>query len=170
MKKRIKICWGLVIGTALTATSFHSNAQFVVFNNGAEVTVGQGCIVQINTGDLDNSDGTIDNAGRITVDGDVKNDDLLTGGGTNTGVFSVNGNWENNAVFNADQSIVNLTGADQLITGTFSSGFYNLNLLGTGVKSLDLDASVSGILELNDREFSTASNTLQILNWFVSCS
>lgn len=154
----------LTVFTALFLTVADSNAQFVVFNNGAEVTVSQGCIVQINTGGLNNDDGTIDNAGRITVDGDLTNSDLLTGGGGSTGIFSVSGDWENNAVFNADQSLVNLNGADQLITGTFSTAFYNLNLLGTGIKTLDIDASVSGILELNDREFATDNNTLQLLN------
>lgn len=149
----------LLIGTSLSA-----NAQFVVFNNGAEVTVSQGCIVQINTGDLNNDDGTIDNAGRITVDGNLTNSDLLTGGGGSTGIFSVSGDWENNAVFNADQSLVNLNGANQLVTGTFSTGFYDLNLLGTGIKTLDIDASVLGVLELNDLEFATDNNTLQVLN------
>jgi hypothetical protein len=135
-----------------------------VFNNGAEVTVSQGCIVQINTGELNNDGGTIDNAGRITVDGNLTNSDLLTGGGGSTGIFSVSGDWENNAVFNADQSLVNLNGANQLVTGIFSTGFYDLNLLGTGIKTLDVDASVLGVLELNNLEFATDNNTLQVLN------
>ena len=80
-------------------------AQFVVFNNGADVTVSQGCIVSINTGDLNNDDGTLDNLGRITVDGDLTNSDLLTGGGGATGTFSVSGDWENNAVFIADPKL-----------------------------------------------------------------
>ncbi|MFT4982591.1 MAG: hypothetical protein ACI9UR_002466 [Bacteroidia bacterium] len=150
--------------TALMLGSLTLQAQFVVFNNGADVTVSQGCIVSISTGDLNNDDGTMDNLGRITVDGDLTNSDLLTGGGGATGTFNVTGDWENNAVFIADQSIVNLTGANQLVTGTFLSGFYNLNLLGSGVKTLDIDASVLGILQLNDREFATENNTLQVLN------
>jgi hypothetical protein len=148
----------------LIGTSHNVNAQFVVFNNGAEVTVSQGCIVQINTGELNNDGGTIDNAGRITVDGNLTNSDLLTGGGGSTGIFSVSGDWENNAVFNADQSLVNLNGANQLVTGIFSTGFYDLNLLGTGIKTLDVDASVLGVLELNNLEFATDNNTLQVLN------
>ncbi|MDC0303641.1 T9SS type A sorting domain-containing protein [Flavobacteriales bacterium] len=148
----------------LIGTSHNVNAQFVVFNNGAEVTVSQGCIVQINSGELNNDDGTIDNAGRITVDGNLINSDLLTGGGSSTGIFSVSGDWENNAVFNADQSLVNLNGANQLVTGTFPTGFYDLNLLGTGIKTLDVDASVLGVLELNNLEFATDNNTLQVLN------
>ncbi len=144
--------------------SLNSNAQFVVFNNGAEVTVSQGCIVTINTGDLDNDDGQIDNSGRITVDGDLTNGDVLTGGGGSTGIFNVSGDWINNAVFTADQSLVNLNGANQSISGSIMSTFYDLNLLGTGVKSLSLNAQVGGVMELNDRELATGDFTMEILN------
>jgi hypothetical protein len=165
LDKHITFTVTLVLALCLLiGTSHNVNAQFVVFNNGAEVTVSQGCIVQINTGELNNDGGTIDNAGRITVDGNLTNSDLLTGGGGSTGIFSVSGDWENNAVFNADQSLVNLNGANQLVTGIFSTGFYDLNLLGTGIKTLDVDASVLGVLELNNLEFATDNNTLQVLN------
>lgn len=147
---------GLLAGVA--------NAQFVVHNNGAEVTVNQGCIVTILTGDLNNDDGVIDNAGRITVEGNLVNGDEITGGGGTTGIFNVTGDWENNAVFTSDQSLVNLNGASQSVTGTQLSSFYNLNLLGTGIKSLDLDAEVTGILQLNDLELATDVNTLSVLN------
>ena len=141
-----------------------AKAQFVVFNNGAEVTVSQGCIVTILTGDLNNDDGSIDNSGRITVDGALTNGDVLTGGGGSTGIFNVAGDWENNAVFTADQSLVNLNGGNQSVTGSVMSSFYNLNLLGTGVKSLTLDAQVLGNLELNNLELRTAGNTMSVLN------
>ncbi|MCB9204303.1 MAG: T9SS type A sorting domain-containing protein [Flavobacteriales bacterium] len=158
MKKYIltTLTLGLLSGVA--------SAQFVVHNNGAEVTVNQGCIVTILTGDLNNDDGVIDNAGRITVEGDLINSDELTGGGGSTGIFNVSGNWENNAVFTSDQSLVNLNGASQSVTGTQLSSFYNLNLLGSGIKSLDLDAEVTGILQLNSLELATGVNTLSVLN------
>jgi formylmethanofuran dehydrogenase subunit C len=98
--------------------SFNMNeiqAQFVVHNNGADVTVSTDCIVSIVTGDLNNASGTLDNAGRITVEGTVTNGDILTGAGTNTGIFSVSGDWINNGSFTAAQSLVNLNGANQEI-------------------------------------------------------
>ena len=154
-----------VIGTwLLMLQSINVNAQFVVYNNGAEVSVSSGCIVSIVTGDLNNDSGTIDNAGRITVEGTVTNGDILTGAGTNTGIFSVSGDWINNGSFTAAQSLVNLNGANQQIGGTFLSSFYNLNLLGSGVKSLALDAHVEGVLQLNNLELATDINTLRILN------
>ncbi|MFM1874804.1 MAG: hypothetical protein RL266_541 [Bacteroidota bacterium] len=155
---------GLFLAFIALVLSVQVNAQFVVHNNGAEVTVNQGCIVTILTGDLNNDDGIIDNAGRITVEGDLTNGDVLTGGGGSTGIFTVSGDWVNNAVFTADQSLVNLNGGNQSITGSISSSFYNLNLLNSGVKSLTLDADVNGILQLNNLELATGVNTLRVLN------
>lgn len=160
-----RIAIGVVtLALILGVSREQAKGQFVVFNNGAEVTVNSGCIVTIQTGDLDNSAGSIDNAGRITVDGSLFNDDEITGGSSATGIFNVSGNWENNAVFVSDQSLVNLNGANQQITGSSVTGFYNLNLLGSGVKSMTLDAEVSGVLNLNDKELRTSSNTMRILN------
>lgn len=99
----------------LLLNPFSSIAQFVVYNNGADVSVSTDCIVSIVTGDLNNAAGTLDNAGRITVEGTVTNGDILTGAGTNTGIFSVSGDWINNGSFTAAQSLVNLNGANQEI-------------------------------------------------------
>lgn len=153
-----------IIFAIVCLTTDMASAQFIVHNNGAEVTVSSGCIVTILTGDLDNDAGIIDNAGRITVDGNLTNSDVLTGGGGSTGIFNVSGDWENNAVFTADQSLVNLNGGNQSIAGTATSSFYNLNLLGTGIKSLGIDAEVSGILELNNLQLATGTNTMRVLN------
>lgn len=158
MKKLISI-FLVLVGFGLKA-----NAQFVVHNNGAEVTVNSGCIVTVATGDLNNNQGTIDNAGRITVDGSLTNGDVLTGAGSATGIFNVSGDWINNAVFTADQSLVNLNGANQSVGGTQLSSFYNLNLLGSGIKSLDIDAEVTGLLQLNTLELATGVNTLSVTN------
>lgn len=152
------------IGCALVGVTVSASAQFVVFNNGAEVTVSTGCIVSIVTGDLDNDAGSIDNAGRITVNGNLSNDDEITGGGGSTGIFNVSGNWINNSVFTADQSIVNLNGSAQQITGSAVSTFHNLNLLGSGIKSMTIDAEVNGTLSLNNLQLATAGNTMRVLN------
>jgi len=160
--KRLGLRFGFLAVFGWSASG--AKAQFVVHNNGAEVTVNQGCIVTVLTGDLDNDAGIIDNAGRITVEGNLVNGDQLTGGGGNTGIFNVAGDWENNAVFTADQSLVNLNGANQAVTGTQVSSFFNLNLLGTGVKSLDIDAEVNGVLQLNNLELATDVNELRVLN------
>ncbi|MCF8464355.1 MAG: T9SS type A sorting domain-containing protein [Flavobacteriales bacterium] len=139
-------------------------AQFVVHNNGANVAVTSGCIVTIVTGDLDNDAGSIDNAGRITVQGNLTNNDVLTGAGGSTGIFNVSGNWFNNSIFSADQSLVNLNGGNQLVAGSAVSSFYNVIILGNGIKTLGIDAEVQGTLQLNNLQLATGVNTLRVLN------
>jgi hypothetical protein len=139
-------------------------AQFVVHNNGALLTIKTGCVATIKSGDLINNVGTIDNAGALTVEGDVVNNDMVTGGGLNTGSFTLSGNWENNQTFTANQSRVILNGGNQDITGTAISSFYNLRLLGSGIKRMTIDADVLGSLELNGLELATQANFLRILN------
>ena len=134
---------------------FVTIAQFQVVNNGVLTTVNTGCIVSIKTGDLLNTDGTINNAGRITVEGDLVNDDEISGGGTSTGIFNVLDDWENNGVFTADQSMVNLIGGAQNIEGTTISSFYNLSLVGPGIKSLALNSEVQNVLDLTNQELNT---------------
>jgi len=140
------------------------NAQFVVHNNGALVTVAPGCIATVKTGDFVNGSGTVNNAGSITVEGNFINNAVVTGAGTNTGIFRVRDNWVNNQTFTAGQSLVILTGANQSITGTAISSFYNLTTTGSGVKTLGLNANVAGTLQLNGLELATQTHTLHIQN------
>jgi hypothetical protein len=60
--------------------------------------------------------------------------------------------------------LVNLNGAAQQITGSAVSTFYNLNLLGSGIKSMTIDAEVNGTLSLNSLQLATAGNVLRVLN------
>ncbi len=153
-----------VLFIALT-TFERSSAQFVVHNNGALVTLGAGCIATIKTGDLVNANGTFNNAGSLTVEGDLINNAVLSGAGTTTGLFTVKNTWENNQTFNADQSTVILNGGPQNITGASATGFYNLTLGGSGIKSLvGVNANVSGTLQLSGLELATQSNVLRVLN------
>lgn len=145
---------------AAFAVSLGAQAQFQVVNNGVLTSVQSGCIVSIKTGDLLNSSGTVSNAGRITVEGDFVNDDQVDGGGGSSGIFNVQNDWVNNGTFSADQSVFNLTGGTQQITGTSVSSFYNLFLVGPGVKTMTLDAEVSNILDLTDQELATGGNRL----------
>lgn len=139
-------------------------AQFVVHNNGALVTVTSGCLATVKTGDFVNDAGTVNNAGRITVEGDLVNNDVVTGAGSSTGIFTIRNNWVNNQTFTADQSLVVLNGANQSITGTAISSFYNLTTVGSGIKSLTLDANVNGTLQLGGIELATQTSRLHILN------
>ncbi len=141
-----------------------AQAQFDVRNNGALVRFAPGCIAQVHTGSFLNNAGTVHNAGNLIVEGDFVNNDVVTGDGASTGVFTVENDWVNNQTFTADQSTVALNGANQNITGTAVSNFHNLILSGSGIKSMTLDVSVLGALSLNGLELATDANTLRILN------
>lgn len=150
----------------LSLLGFNTNeatAQFVVQNNGVQAFVRPGCLVTVKTGDLVNNGGNFSNSGTVTVEGSVMNNANLNGGGT-VGQFNVSGNWVNNGVFNADQTTVALNGANQLVGGSAISSFYNLDLQGTGTKTLAVNSAVSNELRLNDRELATQTNTMHVTN------
>lgn len=135
----------------------------LVYNNGALVGIQPTCVVIVKTNSLKNAAGEIHNGGRITIEGNIENDAILTGNNTSS-VFNVEGNWVNNGTFTADQSQVNLYGGNQFIGGTNQSAFYDLVLNGSGVKSLQINSSVSNTLNLNAFELATNTNTMSILN------
>ncbi|NNC94615.1 MAG: T9SS type B sorting domain-containing protein [Chitinophagales bacterium] len=135
------------------------------YNGGAQITLTNGAVMIVKTGDLLNDNGVIDNAGAITVEGSITNNDTLTGGNTAGGMFILDGDWINNAFFKADQSLVNLRGGNQLISGAVVSNFYDLTGSGSGIKQLDnLNAFVGNQLDITDVEFATVFDTLFITN------
>jgi gliding motility-associated-like protein len=140
-----------------------ASAQLVV-NNGALVAIKPGAQVIVKTGAVSNTAGTIDNAGTFIIEDYFRNDALANGGGGATGLYRVQGNWENNSVFDADSSTVELYGANQQITGTAVTEFHHLNLTGTGVKTQTINARVNSLLALNDRELATQGNKMFVDN------
>ncbi|MFH1321233.1 MAG: PKD domain-containing protein [Bacteroidota bacterium] len=82
----------------------------------------------------------------------------------NNGLIQIDGNWINNGVYMDTSGAVILSGADQDITGTASTTFNNLTLQGTGIKTITLYSTVSGVLSLNNRELATGANTLFVVN------
>lgn len=136
----------------------------ILFNNGAPFFVGQGAVVQVN-GDAENAAlSVLTNHGDMTVTGNYENNGLTQG----NGLYMIAGNWVNNSTFDADTSTVALYGGNQLITGSIPSQFYNLNLLGSGIKTLTLEAFVLGTFFLNDLELATGEFTLYVVNTSLS--
>lgn len=106
----------------------------------------------------------------ITVEGGVINQDNggYIGEWDNTGLITLTGDWTNNstanAFINASPGTFQLLGANQLITGSTPSYFYNLTLSGTGIKTQTVNARVLGTLALNDRELATQGNVMYVTN------
>ncbi len=79
---------------------------------GTCLTVGSVMIVK--TASADNNADRIDNAGNFIIEGDFINSDVVTGNTNSTGIYDVYGNWINHANFTADESTVQLSGANQI--------------------------------------------------------
>lgn len=145
---------GLSFTTAITAQSglFNNRGAVVYINNGALVRV---------LGTVVNKDGTavMSNNGNFYIDNNFVNDSLVNGNGK----YYLQGNWVNNDQFVAGTSEVILEGANQLITGTVVSNFYDLTLTNSGIKTQTLNATVSHVLNLNDRELATEQFDMDIL-------
>jgi len=144
----------------------HILAQ-LVYNNGATIAIKSGASVIVKTGSVTNFSGTIDNAGLLQIEGNFTNQ-ANANGGSASGIYKIQNNWINNGTFVADNSQVELYGANQLITGTSITDFYQLTLTGTGIKTQTIDARVISLLELNDRELATDNFKHTILNTNVN--
>ncbi len=104
----------------------------------------------------------------VIIDGNFlhQNNDTIV----NDGNVYLTGDWTNNNsasnVFTAGpDGWLHLSGSNQNIGGTTLTHFNNLELSGTGIKSLlNIDADIEDTLALTDREFSAGDNTVFVLN------
>ncbi len=127
-------------------------AQSEFYNNGSAVTVQSGAFV--------------------TVQGEVVNNNVGANVGliSNSGLISFSGNWTNTSTSGAlmpTTGLVEMTGANQSINGSQPTRFNNLTLLGSGVKTLNVNTFVSGVtgvLALMARPLDLNSNTLFVTN------
>lgn len=147
-----------------------AKAQALVNNRGASIYIMPGATVIVKQNSVHNIDGLIQNGGQFTIEGNITNDDTLTGNPTApTGLYKVEGDWINNATVNSYWDTVHLYGNSQLITGTSVTPFYHLLLTGGAgvVKTQTIDATVAGNLNLTDVELATAANEMLVLNTSV---
>ena len=122
-----------------------------------------GGIVKVQNNSLKTgTNGNLENAGAVSVDYDFINNGLSTGFLANTGVYTIGGNWENNGLFNAGNSIVHLYNADKLITGNSVTDFFRLRLTG-GKKLMTIDASASW-LDLGIEHLLTGNSVMFVDN------
>ena len=85
-----------------------------------------------------------------------------------SGSINLSGNWINNsgttAFINSSPGSVILNGGNQIIGGSDSTVFFNLNLQGIGTKQLSVNSTVEGVLSLNDRELATQGFAINVTN------
>ncbi len=159
-------CWlsGAACGTGTTAVPTSTDNVFIdcatkTTNPSATMTCNN---LTISAGILNISSGTLTVNGILTISGGT-----LTISGT--GVLNVVGNLVfTSGTFTHSAGTLNLTGAGQNISGALNPSFYNLNVAGTGNKTLSTSITVTGALSFGaDYKLGIGSNTLN-LNGTVS--
>jgi hypothetical protein len=150
----------LIMACAISVISFSCFGQGLI-NNGAHIEVTPGGFICISggagTGNFQNQD-----------------DGISTGIVENQGTIEVSGDWNNVStanVFNSSSGTVRLTGANQAIQGTTSTFFNNLELTGSGTKTLQVPtltgggfAAPAGILDLTTLPLDLNGFTLTVNN------
>lgn len=115
---------------------------------------------------------TVQPGGLVAVQGEVVNTNAGANVGliSNAGQITFSGNWTNNSnsgALVATTGTVDMVGANQNIMGSQPTRFNNLNLLGSGIKTLDVNTFVggnTGVLALGTRPLNLNSNTLIVTN------
>ncbi|HRT80300.1 MAG TPA: gliding motility-associated C-terminal domain-containing protein [Bacteroidales bacterium] len=125
------------------------NNQIKLDINGSIVNTG---IINLNSSSNDTAILAIKE--NITNSGEIKNN----------GYIYLAGNWINNGNYFPQQGTIFLYGTNQNIGGTNSSSFYNLFLVGTGIKTLYNDLSINGTLKLFDSELAAMEKSITINN------
>jgi len=145
-------------------------AHFQIFI-ALSVMIGQWSMVngQLLTNSIDI---TVTGGAQLTVKGDIQNNAGTTI--DNNGTIDLTGNWTHNAsnnCFGTSTGTVILNGANQSIGGTNSTTFNNLNLQGTGIKTILINttsgggnATPSGILNVGNVVLDLNNRSLNISN------
>lgn len=133
---------------SLFALQFLFAQPTVLYNDGAEITVDAGAVVY--------------------VDGDIMN--MVTGLIHNSGDIYLTGDWENDepsGCLDPNTGTVTLDGTTQVIQGTQTTTFNNLDCQNGSIKTLNINTIVggtSGVLSLNSSAFVFNSNSLIVTN------
>lgn len=144
----------------LTLIGYVSKAQLV---NNNDIYLTDGAVLYFN-GDVVNS-GKVTSLGALEIEGNVTNNDSII----NNGTIDLTGDWINHGWHLSDSGKVILSGGNQTIGGSLPTSFYNLDLEGSGVKTMNIDAGVSSILDLNDRNLETETFRLSLTSGLPTC-
>ena len=147
--------------------SFPGWAQQLFWNQ-AQVYITEGALLHVN-GNLESTfPGTyFSNQGRVRTENGYQNGDFVLSDSAliqGDGRYELQGDWLNSASFIADSSLVLLEGNNEFIGGDSISYFFDLELMGSGIKTLLIDAFTTNELGINDRELAIDSFHMTITN------
>ncbi|QIX62184.1 T9SS type A sorting domain-containing protein [Hymenobacter sp. BT18] len=160
-------------GALQVATSLVNSGTFNGTGQTGTVTVGQNLTTSGNfsasngamsvTGTLTNAGVYTANANQLTLDGDFANTVGSFAGGS--GEILLQGNWLNSATYTGGTSTVRfLSNSNRSVAGTVPTQFYQVYKSGSGILTLAQSASVSYLLNLDNGNIVTGTNTLSLTN------
>jgi gliding motility-associated-like protein len=141
-------------------TAFTTNYTFAqtLFNNGQTIWLETGSESIVN-GNVRNETGKITintdepNFAILNINGDLTNNDEISA----LGLINISGNWINNSVFDAEEGTVNMNGTNQNIGGSSETTFFNLDFVIAGIKLLENNIHINGMIDLGASELNTGS-------------
>ena len=169
----------LILTGYLTCSCFNHFSAQALLNNGANINAVSGVYIHVN-GSVENNIGTvnIDALGGLPAELYVTQDVINSSDLIVEGHIRLLGDWYNHSNFTSNNGTIFLQGANQLISGTVETNFFNLTLDGSGVKTQEINAFSNGILDLKHLELqtevfsfyveNTAVNSVQRTSGFVS--
>jgi hypothetical protein len=121
----------LFVASVLCSYAVPLHAQLLT--NNTLIKVNTCATVFVGGSVLNTTCGTIDNSGTTTVCGNYTNNNITR----DSGLINLNGDWTNNASFVRGFGRVHLYGTNQNFAGTSTTTFYDLDIYGGGVKTLN---------------------------------
>jgi gliding motility-associated-like protein len=147
------------------AAAFSQTA--LLYNKGGSIYVTKGgYMIAQNLGQTasvyNETGGTVNNQGTIVVQGNIQNDAAIIGNGD---TIKLTDDWINNNSYTGNNSLVEMAGGAEKITGTAVTTFDNLTLDGSGVaKTQTIDAITAGNLSIGSAELATDSFRMLVTN------
>ena len=151
----------LLLAVFLIIFSLTAKAQ-LFYNKGASIYSDPSALIKVQGSVTNSYYGVIEHNGLVIIDSTFNNQNTATSKGN--GVYDVYEHWINSGIFIKDTSTVNLKGFIQHIKGDSVTRYYNLNLLGSGVKQMYLNSEVHNKLNLSTNELATQQDTMFLLN------
>ena len=148
----------------LVSGKYHSQT---LTNNGGFIKSMPGSFIRVN-GSVQN-----DYSGVVTINGNgtpssaelYVSQDVINNASINAnGYIRLLGNWIDNNTYTSSLGTVFMEGANQLLSGTSPTTFFNLTLDGSGVKTQTINKYVNGVLDLKSLELNTSTLGMYVQN------
>lgn len=131
-----------------------------LFNNCPDFHISPGAVLSVSGDFRNDSSAILTNQGHFIVDGSFSN----SGNFSSDSLLSISGDLSNSGIISLGGTVT-LFGNNQTLYNNYNNlPFHHLTLTGYGIKMLQCPVSVSGILDLTDRELSVALFSLTIIN------